>query len=168
MKKISKIIIGTLVVLGISSAVIACSSHYRFSHMNMQDKAEHVNNFLSRRLELNSEQQNNLQSMTDRVAEIISAARTERAERQKFINDLIDQPNLDQSALLQRINEKTAMVNDHAPEVVALLGQFVDSLDAEQKAQLKQMINRRHGGHGFGSRFNHHFGSRDDTAWNDN
>ena len=41
------------------------------------------------------------------------------------------------------------MINDNAPEMVGLLASFVDSLDAEQKAKIKGMIEKRKG-HRFG------------------
>ncbi len=65
------------------------------------------------------------------------------------MDELLSDTPVDQAALLQRINDKTAQVNENAPELVARLATFVDSLDAEQKDEVKQMLERR-GRHGFG------------------
>ena len=69
--------------------------------------------------------------------------RMPQEERQVWINQLINDGPLDQAALLTRVNERTQWVNQHAPEVIGLLGEFVDGLNAEQKQELKQFMSKR-------------------------
>ncbi|MCP4387774.1 MAG: hypothetical protein GY802_05740, partial [Gammaproteobacteria bacterium] len=57
-----------------------------------------------------------------------------------------------QARALEIVQQKTQMVNEKAPLVVSSLAVFLDSLSAEQKAQLQDFVkNHRHQGrHGHG------------------
>ncbi len=164
MKKSSKIIIASVVILMISGSVLAFGAKHHFENMSMQEKADMFNYHISRKLDLNSEQEIKLESLTSRFAEIMQQVRQQREDRVSVIQQMLGEGPMDQSAVLQKITEKTDMVNQNAPEMVALIAQFVDSLDAEQKVELKEMIEKR-GGH---YRFTGNFGYRHDhTQWID-
>ena len=156
MKRSRKIILASVLALGISGAVLAVGSHHYCSTMTMQEKSEMFNYYLSRKLDLNSDQEVRLESLSSRVAAILDKVRQERDQREVLIDELLTNQPLDQAALLGRISEKTDYVDQHAPEVVGLLAGFVDSLDAGQKDKLRQMVKQRHGRHGFGHRFGRH------------
>lgn len=159
MKRSSKIILVTLAVVGISGTVMAFGGKQYCNNMNAEEKADMINYRISRKLDLNSEQEVYLESLTGRVAEIAEQAREDRETRQQWLEDLISDQPFDQSTLLQKVNEKTDMVKQNAPEVITLLGQFVDSLDSEQKSELKDLISKRggFGGRGFGGRHHNHW-----------
>ncbi len=160
MKKSSKIIIASVVILGISGSVLAFGAKHHFENMSMQEKAEMFNKRISRKLDLNAEQEVKLKSLSSRFAEIIQQVKQQQEDRASVIQQMLGEGPMDQTALLQRITDKTNMVNQNAPEVVALIAQFVDSLDAEQKVELKEMIKNRGGHRGFRG----HFGDRDDQG----
>ena len=149
MKKSSKIILITVLTLGVAGGVFAFGAHHHYSNMSIEDKADLINYRVSRKLDLTDIQQANLEALTAHFAGLIEQARENQQSRQEFMNQMLTDQPMDQAAMLQRINEKTALVNEKAPEVVALLAGFVDSLDAEQKAEIKQMIEHRRG-HRFG------------------
>lgn len=164
MKKSSKIIIASVIILGVSGSVLAFGSRHHFENMSMQEKAEMFNYHISRKLELNTEQEIKLESLSSRFAEIMQQVKQQKQDRALFMDQLLGEGPLDQSALLQKISEKTGIVNDNAPEMVALIAQFVDSLDSAQKAELKNMIQKRAEHRGFTS----HLGYRQDhTQWID-
>jgi inhibitor of KinA sporulation pathway (predicted exonuclease) len=121
----------------------------------MQEKTDMFNYHISRKLELNSEQEITLESLTSRFAEITQQLKQQKEDRAQFIEQILAEGPMDQASLLQKITEKTDMVNQNAPEMVALIAQFVDSLDAGQKAELKTMIEKRGNYTGFGGRFGH-------------
>lgn len=155
MKKSSKIILTTVLSLAVAGGAFAFGSHHYFSNMSAQEKSEMINYRISRKLDLNSEQEVNLELLTGRLAEIMQEVKDNRQDHDKLMQDLISSQTLDQALLLNKIQQKTAAVNEHAPEVVALLAGFVDSLNAEQKAEIKSMIEKRRGhrfGHGDGHR----------------
>ena len=153
MKRSSKIIIASLMALGVSGAVLAYGAHHHCKHASAEDRAATVNHHLSRKLDLNSEQEVHLQALTLRAAEIIEEVRNERDTRQQMIDELLSDETFDQNMLLQKISEKTDLVNRNAPEMVALIGQFVDSLDSEQRAELNSMLSERRGLRGWRHRY---------------
>ena len=159
MTKISKIILVTVAVVGISGTVMAFGGKQYCKNMNAEDKADMINYKVSRKLDLNSEQEVYLESLTGRMVELAEQAREDRETRQQWIEGLIGDQPFDQSALVQKVNEKTDLVKQNAPEVITLLGQFIDSLDSEQKAELKELISKRGGfaGRGFGGRDHGHW-----------
>jgi Spy/CpxP family protein refolding chaperone len=164
MKKSSKIILASVVVVAVSGSVFAYGARHHFENMSMQEKAEMFNYHISRKLDLNTEQEIKLESLSSRFAEIMQQVRQQKSERSQFIEDMLADGPLDQAAILQKINEKTELVNQNAPEVVALMAQFIDSLDSAQKQELGEMIQHR-GGHGG---FAHRFGQRHEySQWID-
>ena len=164
MKKSSKIILATVLVVGISGTVLAFGAKHHYQNMSMQERTEMFNYHLSRKLDLNTEQEIKLESLSSRFGEVAEQIRQQKADRVQFIEDLLDEGPLDQAALLHKISQKTEIVNNNAPEMVALIAQFVDSLDPAQKTELKEMIQHRSHHHGFGG----HFGpTYDHSQWID-
>ncbi len=149
MKKSSKIIIVSVLTLGLAGGAFAFGSHHYFSSMSMQEKADMFGDHVSKRLDLNAVQEDKLDQLTGRIATIMQQVKQDRESHEQFVDQLITDQPLDQTELLNKINQKTAMVNDNAPEMVGLLAGFVDSLNAEQKAEIKAMIEKRRG-HRFG------------------
>lgn len=155
MNKTSKIILASILVLTTTSAVFAFGKHH-YSHQPFSEKAEKINKRVSSKLELNNAQQAKLTQLTDQVSDILQQQKP-LMKPSKMLGEFISDQPLDQTALLNRINQKTALVNQHAPEVVALFAGFVDSLDSEQKAKMKKML-LKHRGHKGG--FEHRKGSQ--------
>lgn len=164
MKKSNKIIIASVVILGISGSVLAFGAKHHFENMSMQEKADMFNYHISRKLDLNSEQEIKLESLSSRFAEIMQQVKQQKEDRSLFIEQIVSEGPMDQTVLLQKITEKTEMVNQNAPEMVALIAQFVDSLDSEQKTDLKKMIEKRGGHRGFSGHFGHR---QDHSQWID-
>lgn len=150
MKKRSKIILASVLAIGVTSGVFAFGSHHHFSNMSVQEKAEMINYRISRKLDLNSEQEVNLELLTGRVSELMQQVHENKKSHVDQIGEFLTEEPLDQTALLEKISNKTTLVNQHAPEMVGLLAGFVDSLDNEQKQEIKRMIEKRHGKHRFG------------------
>ena len=153
MKKSSKIILTTVLSIGVVGGVFAYGAHHHFSNMTAQEKAEMISDRIDRKLELNDLQKQNLDALTLHIAGIVEEVRMERQTRFQMVEDLLSDGPVDQASLVQQINDKTILVNDKAPELVAKLAGFIDSLDAEQKADIKSMIEHRRS-----HRLNHHGG----------
>ncbi len=160
MKKSSKIILASVLAIGVTGGVFAYGSHHYISSMTIQEKTEMFNNHIGRKLDLNEIQKQNLGLLTDRATDIMQSVRGENHSHQQIIDELINDQPFDQSLLLEEINQKTSLVDNNAPEMVALLAGFVDSLDSDQKAELKSMIGKRRG-HRFGHRHEHRFWDHD-------
>ncbi len=55
---------------------------------------------------------------------------------------LLEADRFDQARALEIINAKTTAINQAAPTVVAAFGNFLDGLDAEQKAEIRKIKER--------------------------
>lgn len=145
MKKTSKIILVSVLAIGVTGGVFAFGSHHYFSNLSMQEKAEMISDRIDRKLDLNDVQKANLDELTLHVAGLMQQVKDNRQSREDILNGMLSDQPVDQSLILQAINDKTTMINENAPQVVARLAGFVDSLNAEQKAEIKQMIEKRKG-----------------------
>jgi Spy/CpxP family protein refolding chaperone len=145
MKRSYKIILTSLMVVGISGTVFAFGARHHCTNANAEEKAEMFTYHISRKLDLNSEQEVHLEQLAQRAAQVMQEVREARGQRVEMVAEFLTDQPLDQSALLQKITDKTTRVNQLAPEMVGLLAQFVDSLDAGQKAELRELISKRRG-----------------------
>ena len=154
MKISTKIIIAVLAVAGSTSAVYAFSRHGGW-HMTPDEKVEFVTERVTKKLELDSQQQQNFTALAESVAAIMLDVRAGREQQFDEISALLQEPSLNQARLLEMVQQKTQMINEKAPLVVSSLAVFLDSLNAEQKQQLQQMLehkrqHHRHDHHGHG------------------
>ncbi len=149
MKKSSKIILITVLTVGVAGGVFAYGAHHHFSNMTPQEKAEMISDRIDRKLELNDIQKQNLDALALHVAGLMQEVRENGQARFQMMDEVLSDEPVNQAVLLQKINEKTLMVNQKAPELVSKLAGFIDSLDTEQKTEIKEMIEQRRS-HRFG------------------
>ena len=148
MKKSTKIIIVALTALGLSGGVFAYGKHSQWG-MNPEDKAEFVVEMATKKLDLNEPQRQNLELLAGDMLALMREMRASRELQMQEIVQMMAEPVLDQSKALQMIQQKTQVVNDRAPAVITSLAFFLDSLNAEQKAELQSHIDdhQRHHRH---------------------
>ena len=147
MKKSTKIIAIAVAALGVTSTVFAFGAHRGWG-MSPEDKAEYMTGKITEKLELSATQQQNLQTLSVTILDIMSDARSGRGEHMETVQQMLSEPTLDQAKALEMIRQKTEMVNAKAPEVIASIAGFLDSLDSEQKELLREhMKNRMHHRH---------------------
>ena len=152
MKLSTRIVIAVLLVAGSSGAVYAFSKHGSWG-MTPQEKAEFVTERVTKKLELNAEQQQNFASLAELVTGIVVEARAERKAQMEEISGLLEEPSFNQARALELVQQKTGLINEKAPLVISSLAVFLDSLNAEQKDKLQEFIehrrhHHRHGGEG--------------------
>lgn len=147
MKKSSKIILAGVLAISVAGGVFAFGSHHHFSTMSKHEKADMIKHRIGYKLDLTSQQEVHLEALTGRVVELMQQASDHRQVQGYLLNDMVSGQPLDQVALLESTKHKTVFVNEQAPEIVALLAGFVDSLDVQQKQQIKQLIEQRRGHH---------------------
>jgi len=150
MKLSTKIVTAVLLVVGSSGAVYAFSKHGDWG-MTPAEKAEFVTERVSKKLELDAAQRQNFSQLVDLVSGIVAEARAGKREQFAELSQMIEQPSFDQARALELVRQKTEMINEKAPQVIASLGVFLDSLDDTQKQQVREFIEHRqrhHGHHG--------------------
>lgn len=146
MKLSNRIIAAVLLVVGSSGAVYAFSKHGDWG-MSPQEKIEFVTDRVTKKLELDSQQQQNFSTLAEMVAQLMVDAKATRAEHIDEIGKLLQEPNFDQSRALELLRQKTEIINQEAPRVISSLAVFLDSLNDTQKQQLQRFIEKRHHRH---------------------
>lgn len=149
MKTSSKIIAAILLIAGTSSAVFAYGGRDHWK-MSPQEKKEFVTSKISKKLNLDSQQQQNFSQLAQTVIALMAEAEAGKTEHMGEIQQLLEEPSFDQAKALEMVQQKTQLINDRAPAVIASLGGFLDSLSGEQKLELQSMIKHRHEHHRHG------------------
>ncbi len=147
MKLSTGIVTAVLLVVGSSGAVYAFSKHGDWG-MTPAEKAEFVTERVTKKLELDAAQRQNFSELANLVSGIVTEARAGKREQFEELSQLIEQPSFDQARALELVRQKTEMINEKAPQVIASLAVFLDSLDDSQKQQVKEFIEHRHRHHG--------------------
>jgi len=149
MKLSSRIITAILLIAGSSGAVYAFGKHNDWG-MSGEEKVEFVTERVTRKLDLDSQQQQNFSVLAETVAQIMQDAKVTKAQHVDEIGALLQEPNFDQARALELVQQKTRMIDAKAPRVIASLALFVDSLNVEQKQQLQEFVQNHHQRHGHG------------------
>lgn len=142
MKKSTKIIVISVLTLGVTTGVFAYGAHSAWK-MSPGKKAEYMTDMITENLELNTVQQENLAALSATVLDMMSEVRSGRGEHMELVQQILSEPTMDQTAALQMIQQKTQMINDKAPQVIASVAGFLDSLDNEQKQELREHMAER-------------------------
>jgi len=142
MKKANKITVVTILILGVATSVYAFGAHH---HRNMSptEKAEFVTQRIINKLELDATQQQGLHDLAGTLIEIMDDARADHDEHMDLVQRLISAPTLDQAQALEMIRQKTQLINERAPQAIASLAGFLDSLNEDQKTKLSEFARRR-------------------------
>ena len=147
MKLSTRIITAALLIVGSSGAVYAFSKHHDWG-MSPEEKLEFVTERVTRKLDLDSQQQQNFTELAGTIAQIMQDARITKAQNLTEIEALLQEPSFNQARALELLQQKTRMINEKAPLVITSLAVFLDSLSVEQKQQMQEFMQHRHQHHG--------------------
>ena len=145
MKRSTKIIAAVLLIAGSSSAVFAFNQHGHWQ-MSSEEKVEFVTDRVTKKLELNTEQQQNFTNLAELAVQIMLDAKASKTQQIEEIAGMLQEPSFNQAAALELIQQKTQMINEKAPLVISSLAVFLDSLDNEQKQTMQEVFeqHRKH------------------------
>jgi Spy/CpxP family protein refolding chaperone len=146
MKRSFKIITAVVLTLGIAGCAGAYGKH-RWG--NPETKAKHVISYVTEELDLDSDQSEKLITLTDQMMQTGKILRNEMAPMHNDITALISADTFDQDHAMEILNTKTALMNQQAPDILAALGGFLDSLNPEQKAEVIELIQHKRGHRGW-------------------
>lgn len=145
MQRSTKIIIALVLTLGIAGAATAVGKH-RFG--NPEKRATHMVNYISDELDLDATQQQALSVLKDQLLNSRTVIHSDMADLRADATSLFTSDVFDRAQALELVNTRTAQINALAPEIVGSLGDFLDSLNAEQKAAVSEFVeNHRHRRH---------------------
>lgn len=151
MKLSKRVITAVLIIVGGSGAVYAYSKHGDWG-MTPEEKVEFVTERVTKKLNLDSQQQQRFTELAETVAQIMHDARAARQQHVDEIGELLQDPSFNQARMMEMVQQKTQLVNEKAPLVISSLAIFLDSLNTEQKQQLQDFLqhHRHHHRHGAG------------------
>lgn len=144
-KRIAIVLAGGAVI----TATLAACSHHRYH--DPEKRSEWLVEKVTDELELNDAQKNKLELVRK---EILTARQEMRADHEQARNEILamlEQPQLDRQKSLAMVEQKTLTINQQAPQVVNALGDFYDSLSAEQRNTLRDHVAE------MGERHHHHW-----------
>ncbi len=141
MNKSKKSLIAIAMLLGVSGGVFAFGKHNLWG-ISPEDKADFVTGQVTKKLDLNESQQQNLEMLAGHVLSLMKEMRADKEIHKVQIVKMLAEPILDQARALQMIHAKTRQINEKAPAVIASLAVFLDSLEANQKSQLQSFVSK--------------------------
>ncbi len=136
-------VFGATIVLG---GLAACGHRYDHAGANMtaEERAKFRDKAIERvssKLDLNDEQKKKLALVADKLQAqrtAVMGATDPRAE----VRALVAGDKFDRARAQAFISQKTAAVGAGSPEVIAALGDFYDSLNAQQQAKVREFMER--------------------------
>jgi protein CpxP len=143
--KYALLIVGTVLVVGTFSA---CSHHRDPEH-----RAQWMQEKVTKELELNDVQQVNLKRLSDEILTARKAMKTQFGDDRDQLLVVLDQPTMDRETVLGMIQSHTRAIDERAPAIVVAVGDFYDSLNAQQQVEIRDFIQqhsaaeRHRGGH---------------------
>ena len=140
MQRTGKILIAILLTLGIASAATAVGKH-RFG--SSEKRAKHAVNYISDELNLDSTQHQALSVFKDHLITSRKNFHKEMDQLHQDANTVLTADVFDRARALELVDSRTAMINAAAPELVSALGDFLDSLNPEQKTKVSDFIEKR-------------------------
>lgn len=123
------IIVGTLVACG----------HHRYH--DPEKRGEWLVEKVTHELELNEAQKSKLELVRQEVLKARKEIQADRQTMRTEVFTMLEQPQLDRQKVLAMVEQKTAAINQHAPQVVNALGDFYDSLSEEQRQEIRNHIS---------------------------
>jgi Spy/CpxP family protein refolding chaperone len=146
MKLSTRIITAILLVAGSSGVVYAFGRHGDWN-LTTDEKIELVSNRVSDKLQLDDAQRQKFTGLAETVAAVMQQVRPSREQRFEEISALLREPVFDQARALQLVQQRTRLIDEKAPEVIASLAAFLDSLTPAQRMQLQEFVRDRHDHH---------------------
>lgn len=112
-------------------------------HHSPEARADWVVEKITRKLDLDQGQTAKLNAVKEQVLVAREEMRQHREENRDTVTDLLNQPTLDRDKAMNLVTERTKAINEQAPQVIAALGEFYDSLTTEQQTRLREEIQER-------------------------
>jgi len=142
MKRSTTIITAVVLTLGVAGGAAAYGKH-RFG--DPAKRVEHMVNYISDELSLDASQEQALVALKDQILQTRTSMKDEFGSIRDEVQALVSAESFDQARALQLISAKTSAINAAAPETVAALGNFLDGLNSEQKAEVLEFMEHRRG-----------------------
>jgi Spy/CpxP family protein refolding chaperone len=133
----------------LTAGVVAC--HHGMHYGSAEERGEWMVHKVSKELELNETQLARLAEVKDKLLELRMKLRSDRAQIRTDVLAMLQQPTLDRNKANAIVDQQITKISSHSPVIIDTIGNFYDSLDDDQRAELRGFIehkmNHHHGHH---------------------
>jgi len=136
-----KTIIIVLVVIGIVLLSGFAYARYQGFYHGPEGKANWLMERVTKQLELDDQQQQQLGKFRDKVLSLKDSMQSERPQHIDEALKLLDTPQLDRNQAYQLWEVKHNWVAAAGPQLIDAFADFTDSLNGQQRSKLLEMIN---------------------------
>lgn len=144
MKRVWKWLAGLFAGTAIAAGVGGC---YAWHSASPEQRMEWLVERAAEKLSLTPPQRERLVAVKEELGRIRHEAGIGPEQRHEQVAALIAGERFDRAAAQTLVSEKTRQVERYAPQVVAALGDFYDSLDPQQQQQLRDWLADAGGRH---------------------
>ena len=145
MKRMTKILIASALTIGV---VGGASAYGKKKFAGPEMRASFAVSYISDELELDATQEQALNALKDQVLVSGTLVKSQMENTHEDVKSLIAAESFDQAKALSLVTDKTSVVNSVAPEIITAAAGFFDTLSAEQKNDILEFFEDRHGRHG--------------------
>ncbi len=128
---------GVLMTLGL----VACNHGMHYG--TAEERGEWMVQKVTSELDLNQTQQVNLEAVKDEFLDMRKSMRNDREQTRGDLLAMLKQPTLDRDKANAIVAQYVEKVNIRSPAIVDAIGDFYDSLDDEQRAELSGFIEHK-------------------------
>lgn len=152
---IKRIAIALTSVTLLLGGLTACGTHgpRSWSEERITEMRGKMVERISDKLDLNTEQKRKLDVVATEMEAQRKAFRGDSASPRDDIKALIASDKFDRAKAQALLEQKTAAVQQQGPKVLTALADFYDSLTPQQQQQVRERLEKRHGGWGRGPGF---------------
>jgi len=143
MKQSTKIISAIVLTVGLTGGAAAYGKYG-----NSEKRADFIVSYISDELELDATQSQALDVLKDRLLSAKQSVKADADPMKAEAFELLNAESFDRARALEMITVKTSAVNQQAPDIVNALGDFLDTLNAEQKAEIAAFAAEHRGRRG--------------------
>ncbi|MGD9945419.1 MAG: Spy/CpxP family protein refolding chaperone [Burkholderiaceae bacterium] len=155
---IKRTLLGAIGVTVLAGGLAACGArgyHGNWSPERVAEMRAKAVERVGRKLELNEVQKQKLDRLSQELIALRSAVRGQGAGPREDFAALIGGERFDRAGAEALLQQKSRVMQDGAPKVIAAAADFFDALDAAQQQQIRDWLQRRGGRGGPGAAGRH-------------
>jgi len=116
-----------------------------------EERGDRIVQKVTEELDLTAIQQASLTQVKNELLEMRNTISSSREQTQADIWAMLKQPRLDRNQANSMVNQRIEAIHSRSPAIIDAMGNFYDSLDDLQRAELREFIEdrmeHRHGRH---------------------
>lgn len=129
----------------LTTSIVACNRG------TPEERGERIVEKVTEELELTATQQAKLSEVKNEFLETRKTMRSNREQTKTDIQEMLKQPTLDRNKANSIVNQHIETIHSRSPVIIDAIGDFYDSLDDEQRVELREFIadnmDKRHSRH---------------------